>query len=260
MFWTTIAAAIQLAQAPAQVAYVPVAGGAFHRIAPVEALLAGEAGLRRSAADGAPFAACLQRFPYVDHANTCLRAALPRTDGGAPLVTIYVEEVRRSNVTGSRVNKTLTIWCVGQRAVGRAELAGTLDAPHEVETARAPARQCVADALRVAAGATIDEATGAASWRFAPGEGGLIRDQPLARGNARERAIVTVRETWSKGEARRGDCTLAAQVERVLGGSRLRAGDMIALPVPCGTNGVADGMPAHLFVGYGGELRYFEPL
>ena len=250
--------------APAEIAYLPVAGGGYHAIAPAERLirdLAAEPGPRLRRADLASdrFRECLERFDYIDHAETCLRPLVPLEHRGAPLVLVFVEEVRRSNVTGSVVNKTLTVRCVGTRAVARAELGGTLDSEYSIRQAREPVRQCLADAARTPGQATVDPATGAATWRFPLQPGGLTRSHADARGNALERAIVEIEENRAPG-ATHAECTMSARVSRVLGGWWLRAGDTVVLAVPCGTNAVRDGRPALMFVNFERQLRYLEPL
>jgi len=265
-----ILAAVQMAvqpaalAAPAEIAYLPVAGGAYHAIAPAERLIAGlaaEPGPRIRHADLASneFRECLERFDYIDHAETCLRPLVPREHGGAPLVVVFVEEVRRSNVTGTVVNKTLTVRCVGPRAVARAELSGTLDSEFAIRQAREPVRRCLADAARAPGQAVVDPATGAATWRFPLQPGGLTRDYEDARGNALERAIVEIEESRPAGGADR-DCTMSARVSRVLGGWWLRTGDTVILDVPCNTNAVRHGRPALLFVNFERKLRYLESL
>lgn len=263
----TIAAALQVAAAPApaEIAYLPVSGGGYHATGPAERLisdLARDPGprLRRASRPIAAFQDCLRRYDYVDHAETCLRPLIPQADRGAPLVVVYVEEVRRSNVTGSVVNKTLTVRCVGPRAVARAELSGTLDTEFALRQAREPVRRCLADAARTPEQATIDATTGAAAWRFPLQGGGLTRDLAHARGNALERAIVEIAESRPAGSSSYDDCTLTARVSRVVGGWWLRAGDIVALGLPCGTNGVRHDRPALMFVNFERELRYLEPL
>jgi hypothetical protein len=265
-----LAAALQIAVQPAppapppEIAYLPVAGGGYHAIEPAEQLirdLAGEPGprLRRADLPSAGFRDCLERYDYIDHTETCVRPLVPREHRGAPLVVVFVEEVRRPNITGSVVNKTLTVRCVGARAVARAELSGTLDSEFAVRQARQPVRQCLADAARTPEQATIDRSTGAATWRFPLQGGGLTRNHADARGNALERAIVEIEESRPPG-APYSDCTLSARVSRVVGGWWLRAGDRIVLAVPCGTNGVRHDRPALLYVNFERELRYLEGL
>jgi hypothetical protein len=271
MLWT-IAAAAQLAaqvpgppDGPAEIAYLPVAGGGYHAVAPAERLirdLAAEPGprLRRADLPGEAYRDCLERYDYIDHAETCLRPLVARDHRGAPLVLVFVEEVRRSNITGTVVNKTLTVRCVGARAVARAELAGTLDSAFAIRQAREPVRRCLADAARTPEQATLDPANGAATWRFPLQRGGLTRSFADARGNALERAIVEIEERRPAGSTSNADCTLSARVSRVVGGWWLRAGDTVLLPVPCGSNGVVHDRPALLFVNFGRELRYLEAL
>lgn len=265
-----LAAAAQIAAqppaspAPAEIAYLPVAGGGYHAIEPAVRLirdLAAEPGprLRRADLPSVGFRDCLERFDYIDHAETCLRPLVPREHRGAPLVLVFVEEVRRSNVTGSVVNKTLTVRCVGARAVARAELSGTLDSEFSVREAREPVRECLADAARTPEQAAVDPATGEATWRFPLQPGGLTRNDSDARGNALERAIVEIEESRAPGTAR-AECTMSARVSRVLGGWWLRAGDRVMLALPCGTNGVQHDRPALLFVNFERQLRYLEPL
>jgi|GEM_PF-3474887 len=249
---------------PAEIAYLPVAGGGYHAIAPAERLirdLAAEPGprLRRAelASDG--FRDCLERFDYIDHAETCLRPLVQREHRGAPLVVVFVEEVRRSNITGTVVNKTLTVRCVGSRAVARAELSGTLNSEFSMRHAREPVRKCLADAARTPEQANVDPTTGIATWRFPIQRDGLTRDYEDARGNALERAIVEIEERRPAGAAD-SDCTLSARVSRVLGGWWLRTGDRVELGLPCGTNTVGAGRPALLFVNFERTLRYLEPL
>lgn len=264
MSWM-IAAALQIAvQAPfpVEVAYLPVASGDYQR---VDALLAGLPAnggprLRRSALDSAPFARCLTPSRLSDDEDFCVRGLLPRGEGDLPLVALVVEEDRRSNITGRVVWKSFTIRCVGYRGVGRAELGTTLATPFDVQRARAPLRQCIADALRIPAQATIDAATGAANWRFPVRAEGLIRDAVLARGNGLERAIVDIEERRVAGGTAGGECILTARVSRAVGGWWLRNGDTIALGLPCGTNDVRHGRPAHLMIDFEREIRYLEPL
>lgn len=261
------ATALQIAaqpSPPAEIAYFPVAGGEYNAIEPAERLirdLAAEAGprLRRVDVPSAGFQECLRRFDYIDHAETCLRPLVPREHGGAPFVLVFVEEVRRSNVTGSVVNKTLTVRCVGARAVARAELSGTLNNAFAIRQAREPVRQCLADAARTPEQAAIDPRTGAATWRFPLQPGGLTRDHAEARGNGLERAIVEIEESRRPG-APYSECRLSARVSRVLGGWWLRAGDRVELAVPCGTNGVRHDRPALMFVNFERQLRYLEGL
>ncbi|HEX8366158.1 MAG TPA: hypothetical protein VF603_12835 [Allosphingosinicella sp.] len=265
-----LAAALQIAAQPApaappaEIAYLPVAGGGYHAIEPAERLiasLAAEPGprLRRVNLPSRGFQECLERFDYIDHAETCLRPLVAREHDGAPLVLVFVEEVRRSNVTGSVVNKTLTVRCVGARAVARAELSGTLNSEFAIRQAREPVRQCLADAARTPEQARIDPATGGAAWRFPVQPNGLTRDYEDARGNALERAIVEIEDSRPEATADR-DCTVRARVSRVLGGWWLRAGDTVTLTLPCHTNAVRDGRPALLFVNFERQLRYLEPL
>jgi hypothetical protein len=265
----TLAAAVQFAaqppHAPAEISYLPVAGGDYHATEPAERLireLAGEPGprLRRSTLSIGGLQDCLERYDFVDDAETCLRPLVPREDGGAPVVLVYVEEVRRPNIIGTVVNKTLTVRCVGARAVGRAELSGTLDSEVSLRWAREPVRQCLADAARTPGQATLDPATGAATWRFPLQPGGLSRDIADARGNALERAVVEIEESRLPGSTSYNDCTLRARVSRVVGGWWLRTGDTVMLAVPCGTNGVRHDRPAVMFVNFERELRYLEPL
>lgn len=265
-----LAAALQIAvqpapaALPAQIAYLPVAGGDYHALEPAERLireLAAEPGprLRRAALPTRELQDCLERYDYIDHAETCIRPLVPRAHRGAPLVVVFVEEVRRPNITGSVVNKTLTVRCVGARAVARAELGGTLDSEFAVRQAREPVRQCLADAARTPEQAMIDAATGAATWRFPLQPGGLTRNHADARGNALERAIVEIEESRSPGGSY-SDCTLSARISRVVGGWWLRAGDRIILAVPCGTNGVHHDRPALMYLNFERQLRYLEPL
>lgn len=266
----TLAAAVQIAAhpaapAPAEIAYLPVTGGGYHATGPAERLirdLARDPGprLRRSALAIEGARDCLERYAYVDHAQTCLRPLVPREEGGAPFVLVYVEEVRRPNIIGTVVNKTLTVRCVGARAVARAELSGTLETEFALRRAREPVRQCLADAARTPDQATIDPATGTATWRFPLQRDGLTRTFADARGNALERAIVEIEESRPPGSTSYGDCTLSARVSRVLGGWWLRAGDTVMLAVPCGTSGVTHDRPALMFVNFERELRYLEPL
>ncbi|MEA3016822.1 MAG: hypothetical protein QOI38_1544 [Sphingomonadales bacterium] len=265
-----LAAALQIAAqpappaAPAAIFYLPVAGGDYHALEPAERLirdLAAEPGPRLRRADLARdgYRDCLERYDYIDHAETCIRPLVPRHHRGAPLVVVFVEEVRRPNITGSVVNKTLTVRCVGARAVARAELGGTLDSEFAVRQAREPVRRCLADAARTPEQATVDPTTGAATWRFPLQPGGLTRNPAEARGNALERAIVEIEESRAPG-APYSDCTLSARVSRVVGGWWLRAGDIIDLAVPCGTNGVRHDRPALLYVNFERQLRYLEEL
>jgi hypothetical protein len=265
-----LAAALQIAvqpalpMPPAEIAYLPVTGGGYHAIEPAERLireLAREPGplLRRADIPARGLQDCLARYAYVDDAQTCLRPLVARAHRGAPLVIVYVEEVRRSNITGRVVNKTLTVRCVGARAVARAELSGTLDSEFAIRQAREPVRQCLIDAARTPEQAAIDPRTGTATWRFPLQREGLSRNLADARGNALERAIVEVEESRRPGGPN-SECTLNARVSRVLGGWWLRAGDRVILTVPCGTNGVRDGRPALLFVNFERQLRYLEPL
>ncbi|HEX8643023.1 MAG TPA: hypothetical protein VF702_03825 [Allosphingosinicella sp.] len=268
----TIAAALQLAAgaaesappAPPEIAYVHIAGGAYRAVAPADRLLTSleaEEGprLRRAALDTDALDACLARSTMIDDAEHCVRALLPRRDGGAPVVAVFVEEDRRPNIIGTVVNKSLNVRCVGYRAVARAEL-DTLDRPDQIERARVPVRQCIAAATRTPAQASVDEPTGAATWRFPLREGGLIRDSLQARGNGLERAIVEIEETHSADGTIGGRCSLSARVSRVLGGWWLRAGDTVELGLPCHANGVRHARPALLFVNFERELHYLEPL
>jgi hypothetical protein len=266
----TLAVAVQIAAqpaapAPAEIAYLPVTGGDYHATEPAERLirdLARDPGprLRRSTLAIEGLRDCLERYDYVDHAETCLRPLVPREEGGAPVVLVYVEEVRRPNIIGTVVNKTLTVRCVGARAVARAELSGTIETEFSMRHAREPVRQCLIDAARTPDQATIDRATAAATWRFPLQPGGLTRNLAEARGNALERAIVEIEESRPPGSSSYNDCTLRARVSRVVGGWWLRTGDTVALAVPCGTNGVRHDRPALLFVNFERELRYLEPL
>jgi hypothetical protein len=265
-----LAAAVQIAAqpaaaAPAEIAYLPIAAGDYHATEPVERLirdLARDPGprLRRSTRSIDGVEACLERYDYVDYAETCLRPLLPRADRGAPLVLVFVEEVRRPNIIGTVVNKTLTVRCVGARAVARAELSGTLETDFAVRQAREPVRQCLANAARTPEQAGVDPATGAATWRFPLQRGGLTRNLAEARGNALERAVVEIEETHPPGSTSYRDCTLRARVGRVVGGWWLRAGDTVMLAVPCGTNGVVHDRPALMYLSFERELRYLEPL
>ena len=271
MFWT-MAAAVQLATQPVavpapppEIAWLPIAGGEYPPSKPIEGLIEGLPGaegprLRRSAVDTGAFARCLERSRLIDDAEGCVRALLPRSDGGTPLVAVFLEEDRRPNIIGTVVNKSLNVRCVGLRAVARADLPNALDTPADVERARAPVRQCLFDALRTPGQATLDATTGAATWRFPLRQGGLLRDLQQARGNGLERAIVDIEEVRPPAQAAGRDCALVARVARVIGGWWLRAGDTVALGVPCGTNGVRDGRPALLHVNFERELHYLEPL
>jgi hypothetical protein len=270
MFWT-MAVAVQLATqpvaaaAPPEIAWLPIAGGEYPASKPLEGLIGGLPGtagprLRRSALETGPFARCLERSSMIDDAEGCVRALLPRGDGGTPLVAIFLEEDRRPNIIGTVVNKSLNVRCVGLRAVARADLPNALDTPAAVERARAPVRQCLIDALRTPDQASLDTASGAATWRFPLRPGGLLRDLPLARGNALERAIVDIEEVRPAGQPAGRDCALVAHVARVVGGWWLRSGDTVALGLPCGTNGVRDGRPALLHVNFERELHFLEPL
>jgi hypothetical protein len=265
-----LAAAVQLAlqpvapPEPAEIAYLTVTGGDYYAVEPAERLIreiAAEPGprLRRSRLATRAMQFCLELYPYVDDAQTCLRPLVPRADRGAPLVVVYIEEVRRPNIIGTVVNKTLTVRCVGARAVASAELSGTLDTESSILQARAPVRRCLADAARTPVEATIDPATGAATWRFGLQAGGLTRNLTEARGNALERAIVEIEESRAPG-APYADCRLSARVTRVVAGWWLRDGDMVMLPVPCGTNGVRDGRAALMYLSFERRLRLLEPL
>jgi hypothetical protein len=267
MSWM-IAAALQAAAPPAlpaEVAFLPVASAGSPASNRVDAVLTGlpRSGgprLRRSALDPAPFARCLERTRLSDDEDFCVRGLLPRGEAELPLVAILIEEDRRSNITGRIVRKSVTIRCVAHRGVGRAVLGNALGTASEIDRARDPVRQCIANALRIPAQARIDVATGAATWRFPVRSEGLIRDTALARGNGLERAIVDIEERRVAGETAGGECTLQARVSRVLGGWWLRDGDTVLLGLPCGTNGVRHGRPAHLMIDYERALRYLEPL
>ena len=267
----SLAAALQLAAQvsavpppPPEIAYVHIAGGQYRAVAPANRLLRsleaeGGPRLRRAARDTAALDACLARSTMIDDAEHCVRELLPRRDGGAPVVAVFVEEDRRPNIIGTVVNKSLTVRCVGYRAVARAEL-DTLDRPDQIERARDPVRQCIARATRIPAQPSVDEATGAATWRFPLREGGLIGDYSLARGNGLDRAIVEIEQTHTADGTIGGRCSMSAHVSRVLGGWWLRAGDTVALDLPCHTSGVRHARPALLFVNYEHELHYLEPL
>lgn len=260
MLWT-IAAAVQMTvqPLPAEIAYQPVAGGTYY---PVEWA---ERAVREAAATDSPrlratsFApaagdACLDRS-FVDDAQTCLRALIPHRPG-TPLVLVYVEEDRRPNITGAVVNKSLNLRCVGARAVAHADFDAN-DAG--IGRARESIRRCLMDASRTPEQATIDPASGRARWEFAVQPSGLTRSLTEARGNALERAVIEIEETRAPGAPYR-ECTLSARVSRIVGGWWLRAGDTVALPVPCGTNGVSHGRPALMYLSFDRELRYLEPL
>jgi hypothetical protein len=260
MLWT-IATAMQLAAQPlpAEISYQPIAGGDYYPLEWAELAVreaAATDGPRLRATSFAPGAgdACLDRS-FVDDAQTCLRALVPHRPGTS-LVLVYVEEDRRPNVTGAVVNKSLNLRCVGARAVGHADFDAN-DAA--IGRARESIRRCLADAARTPERATIDPASGAASWEFALQPSGLTRSVTEARGNALERAIVEIEENLPSGAPYR-DCTLSARVSRIVGGWWLRAGDTVALPVPCGTNGVSHGRPALLYLSFDRQLRYLEPL
>jgi hypothetical protein len=259
MLWT-LAAAVQVAAQPlpAEIAYQPVAGGSYYPVEWAEqaigAAAATEGPRLRRASFAADFAACLDRS-FVDDAQTCLRALIPHRTG-APLVLVYVEEDRRPNITGTVVNKSLNLRCVGARAVASADFDADDGA---IGRAAEDVRRCLAAAARIPDQATIDPATGAARWSFAVQPSGLVRDLPEARGNALERAVVEIEEHRAPDASYR-DCTLSARVSRIVGGWWLRAGDSIALPVPCGTNGVRHGRPALLYLSFERQLRYLEPL
>lgn len=259
MLWT-LAAAVQLAAQPlpAEIAYQPVAGGSYYPVEWAEQAIRAAAAtegppLRRASVE-TDFAACLDRS-FVDDAQTCLRALIPHR-AGAPLVLVYVEEDRRPNITGAVVNKSLNLRCVGARAVAHADFDADDGA---IGRAADAIRRCLADAARIPDQAVVDPATGAARWSFALQPSGLTRSLNEARGNALERAIVEIEENRAPGAPYR-ECTLTARVSRIVGGWWLRAGDTVALPVPCGTNGVSHGRPALLYLSFERQLRYLEPL
>ena len=261
MLWT-IATAVQLAAQPlpAEIAYQPIAGGDYYPVEWAEQAVVAAASsegprLRRASFGTGAAIACLEDRNFVDDAQTCLRALVPLRPG-APLVLVYVEEDRRSNITGAVVNKSLNLRCVGARAVGHADFDANEAA---IGRARESIRRCIAEAARTPEQATIDPASGAASWAFALQPNGLTRSLPDARGNALERAIVEIEENRAPGAPYR-DCTLSARVSRVVGGWWLRAGDTVALSVPCGTNGVSHGRPALMYLSFDRQLRYLEPL
>jgi len=260
MLWT-IAAAVQTAAQPlpAEIAYQPISGGHYYPVEWAEGAVRGAAatdGPRLRATSFAPGAgdACLDRS-FVDDAQTCLRALVPHRPG-TPVVLVYIEEDRRPNITGAVVNKSLTLRCVAARAVAHADFEA-----NDAAIARAgdAIRRCLVEAAHTPDGVSIDPVTGAARWTFEVQPSGLIRDLSEARGNALERAIVDVEENRAPGAPYR-DCTLRARVSRVVGGWWLRAGDTVALPVPCGTNGVRHGRPALMYLSFDRQLRYLEPL
>ncbi len=259
--WWTIAAAVQMTAQPlpAEIAYQPIAGGTYYPVEWAERAVREAApadGPRLRATSFAPGAgdACLDRS-FVDDAQTCLRALIPHRPG-TPLVLVYVEEDRRPNITGAVVNKSLTLRCVGARAVAHADFEAN-DAA--MGRAREAIRRCLANAARTPEQARIDPASGTASWEFALQPGGLTTSLSEARGNALERAIVEIEENRAPGASYR-DCTLSARVSRIVGGWWLRAGDTVGLPVPCGTNGVRHGRAALMYLSFDRQLRYLEPL
>lgn len=256
-----------------ELVYLPVPSGDPGTLAAAEATVraANEAGpvrLRRSAADPKTLARCVDERTGIDHANRCIRRQLPRRERGLPLVAILVENVRVSNVTGSRVHTRHNLYCVGHRSIARAEMGDRLRPTSPRIPSPAPVRDCLVEA---ASPAPLDalRAPGAENgplWRLSAGA--IAQDAGMARGSSAEHATVRID---SRRATAGPSCLLFARVLSVEQGERLREGDRIQLATPCAAlpgeapglasvRTIRPGARARLYIGYDGGLRYLDPL
>lgn len=272
-----LASLLALQPAPAagrtvrELVYLPIPSGDPGTLAAAEVIVraandAGPVRLRRSAADPKALARCIDERAGIDRTNRCIRRQLPRRERGLPLVAILVEDVRVSNVTGSRVHSRHNLYCVGHRSIARAEMNDRLQSRRPAPPA--PVRDCLVEA---AAPAPLDAlrppgAETAPLWRLSAGA--IAQDEGMARGSSAEHATIRiVSRRATAGPA----CLLFARVLSVEQGERLREGDRIQLATSCAAlpgeapglasvRTIRPGARARLYIGYDGGLRYLDPL
>jgi hypothetical protein len=229
-----------------------------------------DAALRLVPADGAPppFERCSDtpraRMYRLD--SECIRALVPETPGGPPVIALAVVENRRSNITGRVVLKGHTIYCIGPRAVGFEDLNDPLDrlTPPQIGV-RAKVDECIADSLSSERLEAMERAPGGgALWRFPWTNDRLAASAQEARGSAHGIAALRIDRFDREG----GECRVRATVEEVEQGPGLRAGDAVEIGLPrsclsvhpAATLLARPGARLRFYGAWGGGVRFVEPL
>lgn len=278
-FMTMALMAAQPTAAPSEIVYVPVGGPRAAMMQRIEDMLPtiAPAGVRprRARVDPAAMEACIDDRGLSDRVDMCIRRLVPAPQRGVPVVALYIDEARISNVTGSRVHLRHRLRCIGQRAIGFASL-GDRDDRRLATVAtdvKEEIRTCLTTAMtpRNAALLGREARSGGPLWRL-PLAPYLPRDAAHARGLGSEEATVTIEALHRVPTRRRPLCLIRARVQEEEAYYFLRTGDLIEARVACAGEARADflrtiapeglrrGSRAKIHVDSDGELLFVEPL
>lgn len=221
------------------IAYSVVPGAASAPTRRFEALLREASGnfrLRQARLEPASLRSCGDRNSPAA-VDLCARMALPPGSGGAPVVAFAIEEERRPNVTGSRVNRTYKLHCVGPRGVGTMPLPeqGELSGLAYRRMAEGDLRVCLRDALAVPSWLSLDErGNGRARAPYSVYQVRPVRSAAQVTRTFNDIAIIEYSAADIYKPADRRACLYPVRVVEVERGTAWRRGDMAEFTIGCG--------------------------